>query len=382
MAEAPAPISTSSDEARWLLAWGLPSGLVPPTGRFDTDRYAALADEARRQRIEGLLWTAIVDGTLDVDDRVRARAGRDELAAVRGRMDYEARVAELLERFDSAGIEVRILKGLALARLDYDDELHRPTSDLDLAVRPDQIDAAVAMLVDLGGYWEDPEPAPGWLRRVAKGATVHLGGHSLEVDLHRILVWGPLGVRLDPAELWNQGRAFDIGGVQRIGLGREEMLLHVCAHLLILGVPRPAGVRDVAQILCNPALDVPRLVRLARRWGAESLLAVAIRFAERELELTPGAHPLEDWAARYEVSRRDRLWLRAGATHDRVYGVEQLGVLVELGHGRRPGRWAARATLLRANLWPAPGTYPSAVTRLARLTRRWRMGGLLGRRRP
>lgn len=370
MADAPSWSYPISPAARWVLASGLPTRLTPPTETLDTTSYATLADEARRHRIDGLLHTAVADRTLRVDANARAQAGRDELAVVRDRIAYETRVTGVLDLFDQAGIEVRILKGLALARLDYADEMHRRTGDLDVAVHPNRMEDAIRMLVAAGGFWEDPEPTSGWVRHVGKGASINLSNHGVDVDLHRILVWGPFGVRLDPAELWCQARSFNVGGVPRQSLGREEMLLHMCAHLLVLGVTRPTEVRDVAQILCNPDLDTDRLRTLAQRWGVEPILAVAIRFAERELALRAGAHPLGSWAACFNVSARDRLWLRSGATRQRIHGVEQLGVLIELGFGRRPGRWQARRILLRANFAPAPDTYGNPLARLRMLTRR------------
>lgn len=367
MADAPGWSYPLGPTTRWLLAHGLPTTLAPPAGLLDHVGYRSLAGEAARHRIDGLLRTAVTDGSLQVDAISRAEAGRAEIDAVRDRMAYEDRVGRVLALLDTAGVDVRVLKGLAVARLDYDDELHRRTGDLDLAVRPDQLHAAVDTLVAHGGHWEDPEPIPGWLRHVGKGATVVLADPPVEVDLHRILVWGPLGIRLDPTELWRRARTVDIAGVPRSTLGREETLLHLCAHLLVSGVTRVTEVRDVAQVLCNPDLDVDRLLRVARRWGVESLLAVAVRHAERELALVAGAHPLEGWAAAHRVSIRERSWLRTGARSDRARGLTQLGVWVELGYGRRPGRWRARRLLVRANLWPAPGTYPPPVARLRAL---------------
>src|SRR5699024_3557605 len=140
-------------------------------------------------------------------------------------------------------------------------------------------------------------------------------------------------VRLRPEWLWETSRAVMIAGAPRHTLGRAETLLHAAAHLMVLGVVRAREVRDVAQIAAHPDLDVSRVLSLARRWGQESVLATALVFAERELRLEPDANPLAGWARAHRVGRLDRLWLRTGAAHDRIHGVEQLGVLWELGHG-------------------------------------------------
>ena len=146
------------------------------------------------------------------------------------------------------------------------------------------------MLVAAGGTWIDPEPVGDYVRLAGKGATVMMPD-GLEVDLHRILVWGPFGVRVPDEELWANRREFLFAGVPRDGLGREETLLHVALHLLVLGTVRAREVRDVGQLLCSPELDVERLLVLARRWGQEAVLATAIRMADRELAARPRQPP-------------------------------------------------------------------------------------------
>ncbi|HET8930300.1 MAG TPA: nucleotidyltransferase family protein, partial [Acidimicrobiales bacterium] len=298
----------------------------------------------------------------------RVEAGHLEADLTRHRIGYDHRVGPILECFDDADIDVRILKGVAIGRLDYPDEQLRPTSDLDLLVHAEQVDHAVQVLESLGGVRTDPDPTPGWTRRVGKGATVALEEWNLEVDLHRILVWGPLGVRVAGEVLWDRTRPFDYLGTERSTLALEETLLHVCAHLLILGVTRAREARDVAQLMVNPALDIERLLHVAQRWGHESVLAVGVATAVRELALTEPALPLVRWAQGHQVPRLDKVWLRAAQPEPRLHGLEQLGVLHELRHSDDP--WGDRRILLRANLAPAPGTYPTPLRRLRSLAGR------------
>ncbi len=373
MADPPSWTYDLSDAARFVAAQGLATTLVPPTAPLDGEAWTRLVDDGVRHGLNGLLVDAIAGDALPVTRAQRADAGRIEADLVRRRIAYERRVGPILSMFDDAGIDVRVLKGAAIARCEYPDDQLRPTSDLDVLVRAEQIEAAVSMLVAAGGEWSDPDPTPGWTRRVGKGATVRLGELNFEVDLHRILVWGPLGVRVPPEDLWERSRAFHLSGAERRTLGREETLLHVCAHLLILGVVRAREVRDVAQVASHPDLAVGRLLDLARRWGQESLLATALVFADRELGLDRDAHPLVGWARAYRVPRLDALWLRAGAASGRIHGVEQLGVFWELG--RVPRAWEARRILVRANLRPRAGTYDPPVVRVRRVVGRALGGG-------
>ncbi|MBS1847343.1 MAG: nucleotidyltransferase family protein [Actinobacteria bacterium] len=368
MADAPRWDHQLSSAARFVAAHGLPTRVTPPARPLDERAWSELVSECDAHRLTGLLVAAVAADALPVTTEQRAQAARLEADLTRQRIVYERRFAPILGVLDRADIDVRVLKGTAVAALDFPDAQMRPTGDLDLLVRPEQIARASDVLVAAGGMRIDPDPTPGWCGLVGRGATVAIGEMNLEVDLHRILVWGPLGVRVPDRELWDTDRAYTFAEAERRTLGREETLLHACSHLLVLGVVRARELRDVAQIAAAPALDADRLLALARRWGQESILATAVVFAHRELGLAPDADPLGAWAATYRVPALDRLWLRTDSTVDAVHGLEQLGVFWELRHVDRP--WASRAMLLRANFAPLPGTYERPAERLRRLGRR------------
>lgn len=348
---------------RWILARNLPTSVQAPTRPLSDDAWENVLQEARTHGLQGLLVGAVTDGGLPATAAQLGTTAELELHLTRARLSWEARAAEPLALLDEAGIEHRVLKGPALGVLDYPDPQLRPTSDLDLLVHGDDLLAAVTVLEAASGRCQDPEPTPGWARHVGKGATVSMPG-GLEVDLHRLLVWGPFGVRLPVDELFTIARPFTVGPLHLQTLGREETLLHACAHLLVLGAVRAREVRDVAQLCTSPLLDVDRVLSLARRWGQEALLATAVRMADRELALEPGAHPLQTWAEGYRPTSRDRLWLRVESPTGRVHALEQLAVWLELGPG------PARRVLWRGNVHPATGTYPGVAHRIRQLAGR------------
>jgi len=350
-------------ELRVVLTHGLPGAAPGPCRALSDAAWSRLVEACRGHGLEGLLVTAVVDAAVPADDAQRSEVAALELSLTGRRMGHEARSTAPLAVLDEAGIDLCLLKGPALAALDYPDVQQRPTGDLDLLVRAGQIDLAVEALVAAGGTWTDPEPVGDYVRLAGKGATVMMPD-GLEVDLHRILVWGPFGVRVPDDELWAERRAFTYAGVPRRGLGREETLLHVALHLLVLGTVRAREVRDVGQLLCSPDLDAERLLVLARRWGQEAVLATAVLMADRELRLGPGSHPLSTWAKGYPVTARDRLWLRTEQPVGRLRGLESAAVYAELPSA------TARQVFRRATLHPRPGTWPGPGDRLVALGRR------------
>ena len=226
---------------------------------------------------------------------------------------------------------------------------------------------AVEVLTAAGGTVLNPEPTAGYALEVFKGLTVTMPT-GLEVDLHRILSWGPIGIRVPEADLWAPGRTFDRLGHTATTLDVNRTLVHMSAHLLLLGALRASEVRDVAQLAVAPALDPDRVLAIARRWGHEGLLAVALRMAEREIRLTPVTHPLTEWAASYRPTLRDRAWMRTDRPDTPIRRVEPLTVLFELRG------WSPRITMLRALFTPAPGTDPAFIERVENTLRRFPVG--------
>jgi hypothetical protein len=357
---------------RAVLAHGLTgppedAGAPALTDPHADDDWAALRGEASHHRLDGLLVAAVVDGLVATTVEQRAELAHLELDLTRARMWHEQRLVTVVDDLEAAGIEVRVLKGPALAALDYPDAQLRPTGDIDLLVHGEQIDHAVAALVAMGGIRTDPDPVAGYAGRVGKGATIAMPD-GLEVDLHRLLVWGPLGVRMPPAALWEPGRTFERGGRAFETLDVETTLLHACAHLLVLGWRRALTLRDVAQVLANPGLDPDRAIRLARRTDAEALLATGVLLAQRELDLADAAWGdaalVLQWARGFAPRWRDRLWLRVERPEDPIGALEAFGTYLEL-----PGP-AERRILRAATLRPEPGTFATPGDRATRVVRR------------
>jgi hypothetical protein len=353
------PFAALEGPARWVVAHGLPTGLVAPSGPLAPEDWDQLVTTCERHRTDGLLVAAIAAGDLPADASQLAEAAALELTMTRTRMVYEPRLVEVVAQLAAWGIETRVLKGCALAHLDYPDPQMRPTGDIDLLVRGDQIDDLVDRLAADGAVRLDPDPVVGYAGLVGKGATMLLAGGG-ELDLHRLLVWGPIGVRLPPDELWTTSRSWMLDGHELATLGLEETLIHLCLHLVVGGSVRALSLRDVAQLLVAADLEVERVTGLARRWRVEAAVAEAVQLSVRELDLDQ-AVPVADWAAGYAPGPRDRLWLRVDRPERALPALEPFATWIELRSVE------ARWMLVRATLRPAPGTWPSPARRLRRL---------------
>jgi Uncharacterised nucleotidyltransferase len=315
-----------------------------------------------RHRLDGLFVHAVATGKLATTPERSRWAAEKELELTRARLWHDLRVVGITEQLASSGIHYRILKGPAFGSLDYPDRIMRPTGDIDLLVRGEQLPAAVTALCRSGGRVVDPEPAIGYAQMIGKSTTVAMPD-GLEIDLHRTLTRGPFGLRIELEDLWSQSRGFAINGTDLQTLGLEESLLHACFHLMVLSEPRALSVRDVAQLLTHPNLDTDRVIDLASRWRASIVLASAVLMTTA---MTPGAAdtPLLEWSRELRPRRLDRVYLRIAQPENPIGPAEWPATFFELPSA------STRRMLVRSIVRPIPGTNPPLGKRVSRTTRR------------
>ena len=332
-----------------VAAFGLASsrrldGLV--VHRFAWTEFLAGCEE---NRVLGLLADAVRTGACRLPDyqreSVESRCGwwlAHDLVVERQLL----RVAGVL---DGAGIEFRVLKGVALANSIYAEPSLRLFGDIDLVVDPDHFVRAAAVIAEaLSGTRELPELRPGFDQRFGREILLRCDG--LEVDLHRTLVDGPFGlwVRLD--DLFAEKRTFLLGGRALPRLGDAARFVHACmAAVLGDWPPRRIAQRDIAELLVGGeragALGAAPVQELAARWRATAVVALAIRTTVADLGLETG-HPLITWAQGYRSSVGDRLLLASYRGRARGYTSQALSVVA------LPG-WGDRADFLRAITRPS-----------------------------
>ena len=341
-----------------ILGTGLERAATTPA----TTDWAISDPLIRNHRLEGLLVHAVASLHLPSTADQRREVARLEVDLTRDRIWHDLRLIEITEMLRDAGIEQRVLKGPAFGTLDYPDRIMRPTGDIDLLVRGDELPGAIETLVRNGGSVVDPEPIKGYSQVIGKSATVTMPD-GLEVDLHRMLVRGPFGVRMRPEDLWRRSREFAIGGVQMATLGLEESLIHACFHLMILSDKRALTVRDVAQFLANPALDTDAAIELSRAWKAHIVLGAAVLLTTSMVPAVADTDLLP-WARALKPGPTDRTYLRIARPGATMGPAEWPATLIALRSN------SARVMLIRSILRPIDGTNPPFLRRVRRLVGR------------
>jgi hypothetical protein len=213
----------------------------------------------------------------------------------------------------SAGIDVIVFKGAALAALEYRGLDVRPMDDLDVLVPEDRAAEAMRALLDAG--WEPgvvplPEPIgtlPESFRRFRHGAPL-VGPAGFDVDLH----WHAAEAWCWPGAdrgLWATTRPLELQGRQVRALAPGDELVLACVHGLHWNpVPPMRWVADAVTVIRSEAIAWPRLVQRARELLVEPQLVLAFEYLRHRFEA-----PVPEWVMRELHHRRpghfERAWL-------------------------------------------------------------------------
>jgi len=327
---------------------GLAGAPDPELRPLEEGSWARLLQEATNQRLTGLLAAMVLDGSLEPTDEQEVSLVEAHRASLARDLLVERTVLWAVGRLDDAGVDHRVLKGTAVAHLDYTDAALRSFGDADILVRSEQWDHAVEALEQAGAERQSREPRPGWDRAFAKCVTLTTPDRY-EVDLHRTFVFGPLGFAVHLPDLWATSESFVLGGQRLRALDREIRWLHACFTAGVADVPpRFASLRDVLQMAADPRLDLARARALASHWGVAGVVRRALDLAAVTLDVAlPG--DVSAWASTLTVGRGETATIRAYTDPGDRY------VRLTVGAVRVIPGWRAKAKYAAGLLWPEAG---------------------------
>lgn len=348
-----------------VAAHGLPGTTRElPAGPLAEPDWAGVLDGAGKHRLTGLLAAAITSGALPAtSDQARQARAVHRTAQLRV-LTLEHELVAIVDLLAGAGIDTRVLKGSALAHLDYADPVLRAYHDIDILLRPADIDRAVAKLSAAAFTRTLAEPRPGFDRRFDKGMTLRPSA-NYELDLHRTFVLGPWGRLVSIDDLWDAGQELTVAGRPLRALSRANRFLHACYHAALGDWPlRLGSLRDVAEMLRT--VDEGEVRRIAKDWGVEALVAAAVADTQRLLGIASWS-----WVDSFVPSRREEAWLGLHTRTDKTFSAQAVATLRVL-------RWRDKPAYLRALVLPdstyTSDRHSSAAHRLAYAVKEVRRG--------
>jgi len=233
-----------------------------------------------------------------VPDQQRPEFKKRLLAIYGSQLRLESTATQILNVLADAGIENRVLKGLATAELDYPDRRLRQTGDIDIAIRFRQFDDALDILKRSGFNHHQT----GNSAFLLKGETLD-STNGIELDIHtRLFQRSPETEAIfnDPGE-----QLADIPGV---ALCAEHRLVHAAAHFILAppGTRRMSGLIDVTRLRNRTDLDLGKAREFAGALKVEPLTGAALRL-EAQLAQRDDEALFANWCAPDWLDRQTRL---------------------------------------------------------------------------
>lgn len=229
----------------------------------------------------------------------RARSVLRRHVTLRANGHLAETLGDVLDALASAGIEAMPVKGLVLAESLYGDIAARPCADLDVLVRPSDLDAARKTIRGVG-FRQRAKPGykalvhrfhdPAWGRGT--------GADHVRLELHWAL-WADSERRLGTEGLWERAIDGTLAGRPIRTLSPEDTLLHLAIHRTRSAL-RLRWVVDVAELLRRHAasLDWAAYLDRASVAGARTASWVVLSLARDLL----GAGPPDEVMRRLDVA--------------------------------------------------------------------------------
>jgi hypothetical protein len=215
-------------------------------------------------------------------------------------------------RFNEAGVPLMALKGAALNLTVYEGPSERPMSDLDLLIKPVDIDRACALLEELGCLRGEPLVREDFFPRfhyeidyAAKAV------YPMKIDVHvrpfrplRYARWVP------PDALWDRAESAPIGRATVLIPSAEDMLIHLAVHASVHGHSHPKWLEDIKRWAdaYRAEIDWDRFIDTVKAWRLTLPVRQALGIAERRMGSVCSCE-VSRKLSRAGVNLRDRLAL-------------------------------------------------------------------------
>ena len=268
--------------------------------------WQALVDTAQRHKV-----AAFIAQHLDCDQLPEAASSRlqEHVGRARQRTERAHRgLAEILAEAGRRKLSLLVFKGPALCKMLYPQPELRSFFDIDLLVRPAELEQAEQLLVDLNYEMTRLQPSDMyWMTGVRaeigdnahydfqKSRELWLAHHfhfpfvpldaerSVKVDLHWALFPDVL-VKLPLPDFWQRAVPIEVCGHRTLTFAPVDNLLYLCLHLSTDGYPRVRLMKLMDIVQAGDQLaeaDWRRLLEMGEELGVEKMLFLALCLSYR-----------------------------------------------------------------------------------------------------
>jgi len=184
-------------------------------------------------------------------------------------------LVSILQAFQTRQVVCVPVRGLALAELLYGDIAARPMGDIDLLVRKQDLQGVAAILKGLG--FEKMEHRPGFAQAFSYTFEFLKKQHGwVIVEPHWTIAYPPFADQVDMDHVWKRCVRGRVVGMDTRLLGRADLLVHLCLHVIHQGESAPLlWFYELDRLLRQEttAPDWTEFVSITRETGQELFVA-------------------------------------------------------------------------------------------------------------
>lgn len=252
-----------------------------------------LVQEGLRQGLLPFLhpWSLTREGKRRIPQDLRAQLALEAAKTTARNLVLEDELRAVLTRCRDCGLACVPLRGLALAEQLHGPGMLRPTGDIDLLLRRADLPAMTDMLAGLG--YAGMEHRPGFAESFSYTLEFVKDRHGwIVVEPHWTLAYPPFTEVLDMEQVWSRCHRGPVAGIDTWRLSDEDLLVHLCCHILHQGDKTPLlwwYELDLLIRQTQASLNWDTITTTAERSG-QSLLVSEVLEALRERFQSPIPH--------------------------------------------------------------------------------------------
>ncbi len=242
--------------------------------------WPALLELARRHRLVPLLYTHVKSVAEDLVPHAALAGLREEFTANAARnLALAAELLAVTELLDSHGIRALSYKGPTLAQCVYGSLAARQMKDVDILVRPADINRAVSLLASRE-YRPITRPLPGARRLGLEYQCVLTRPHDdTIIELHWSIVPRTMAPPVALDDLWPNRLYTGVLGRTLPSPSHEDTVVILCIHGSKHQWARLEWICGVAEMLRSKPVDWLKVSAGAERWHATRMLSTGLLLA-------------------------------------------------------------------------------------------------------
>lgn len=269
--------------------------------------FISIIQLAQQHGILPLLYYTLKTHTSDIISSEQLSTLKSSYTSIAQRnMLMSMELIHIMKLLESAGIEALALKGPTLAQLAYGDITLRQFSDLDILIKPNDLQEAISLL-KAHNYTEAYPLTTSQLNSFIRSShefTLFNHTNRIAVELHWRLTSEGFLVQVDKLDFFEDTCFVTLNhkNIQTVDL--EKLLIYLAVHGAKHYWERLEWLVDIAYIVeKNLNLDWEEIIKMSKKIGAEKILFSTLYLCEALLS-TPIPKPVHDHFAKEKTVKK------------------------------------------------------------------------------